>query len=38
MRDLDGAVGRLDILFKSLYVVVAIWFIAVTLVSMLFLC
>jgi hypothetical protein len=35
MRDLDSAVGRLDNLFMSLYVVVAILIIAVTLVGML---
>ena len=33
MRDLDSAVGRLDNLFMSLYVVVAILIIAVTLVG-----
>jgi hypothetical protein len=36
MRDLDSAVGRLDNLFMSLYVVVAILIIAVTLVGSLF--
>ena len=36
MRDLDSAVGRLDNLFMSLYVVVAILIIAVTLVGILF--
>ena len=36
MRDLDSAVGRLDNLFMSLYVVVAILIIAVTLVGMQF--
>ena len=33
MRDLDSAVGRLDNLFMSVYVVVAILIIAVTLVG-----
>jgi hypothetical protein len=33
MRDLDSAVGRLDSLFMSIYVVVAILIIAVTLVG-----
>jgi hypothetical protein len=33
MRDLDSAVGRLDDLFMSVYVVVAILIIAVTLVG-----
>jgi hypothetical protein len=33
MRDLDSAVGRLDDLFMSLYFVVAILIIAVTLVG-----
>jgi hypothetical protein len=33
MRDLDSAVGRLDNLFMSIYVVVAILIIAVTLVG-----
>lgn len=36
MRDLDSAVGRLDNLFMSLYVIVAILIIAVTLVGILF--
>jgi hypothetical protein len=36
MRDVDSAVGRLDNLFMSLYVVVAILIIAVTLVGMVF--
>jgi hypothetical protein len=33
MRDLDSAVGRLDNLFMSLYVIIAILIIAVTLVG-----
>ena len=38
MRDLDSAVGRLDDLFMSLYFVVAILIIAVTLVGTCFSC
>ena len=33
MRDLDSAVGRLDNIFMSLYVIIAILIIAVALVS-----
>jgi hypothetical protein len=33
MRDLDSAVGRLDSLFMTLYVIIAILIIAVTLVG-----
>ena len=36
MRDLDSAVGRLDNLFMSLYVVIAILIIVVTPVGVLF--
>jgi hypothetical protein len=36
MRDLDSAVGRLDNLFMSIYVIVAVLIMAVTLVGTLF--